>query len=134
VSDEFDVIVIGTGAGGGTVAHTIAQTGKRILLLERGDFLTGELGNWDPGPGFVDGQYISPDTWYDEAGTPLQPQVHYFVGGATKMYGRPCIGYARGTSASSRAPAKCGHLRRAWRQQRQPPQSPGNDKADLLGR
>ena len=87
VSDEYDVIVIGTGAGGGTLAHTIAQTGKRILLLERGDFLTKELGNWDPDPVFVDGQYISPDTWYDEDGTPFQPQVHYFVGGATKMYG-----------------------------------------------
>ena len=87
MSDDFDVIVIGTGAGGGTLAHTIAQTGKRILLLERGDFLTKELGNWDPGPVFVDGQYISPDTWYDGDGTPFQPQVHYFVGGATKMYG-----------------------------------------------
>ena len=87
MSDDFDVIVIGTGAGGGTLAHTIAQTGKRILLLERGDFLTKELGNWDPDPVFVDGQYISPDTWYDQDGTPFQPQVHYFVGGATKMYG-----------------------------------------------
>jgi len=87
VSDKFDVIVIGTGAGGGTLAHTIARTGKRILLLERGDFLTRELGNWDPGPVFVDGRYISPDTWYDGDGTPFQPQVHYFVGGATKMYG-----------------------------------------------
>jgi choline dehydrogenase-like flavoprotein len=87
VSDDFDVIVIGTGAGGGTLAHTIAQTGKRILLLERGDFLTKELGNWDPDPVFVDGRYISPDTWSDEDGTPFQPQVHYFVGGATKMYG-----------------------------------------------
>ena len=62
MSDNFDVIVIGTGAGGGTLAHTIAQTGKRILLLERGDFLTRELGNWDPGPVFVDGRYISSDT------------------------------------------------------------------------
>ena len=87
MSDDFDVIVIGTGAGGGTLAHTIAHTGKRILLLERGDFLTRELENWDPGPVFVDGRYISPDTWYDEDGTPFQPQVHYFVGGATKMYG-----------------------------------------------
>ncbi|MGO8958972.1 MAG: GMC oxidoreductase [Streptosporangiaceae bacterium] len=87
MSDDFDVIVIGTGAGGGTLAHTIAQTGKRILLMERGDFLTKELGNWDPDPVFVDGHYISPDTWYDQDGTPFQPQVHYFVGGATKMYG-----------------------------------------------
>jgi choline dehydrogenase-like flavoprotein len=87
VPEEFDVIVIGTGAGGGTVARTIAPSGRRILLLERGNFLTREKANWDPGPVFVDGRYISPDTWYDGDGTPFQPQVHYYVGGATKMYG-----------------------------------------------
>jgi len=87
VSDDFDVIVIGTGAGGGTLAHTLASSGKRILMLERGDFLAKELDNWDPVPVFVDGRYISSDTWYDADGTPFQPQVHYVVGGATKMYG-----------------------------------------------
>jgi choline dehydrogenase-like flavoprotein len=87
VADDYDVIVVGTGAGGGTLAHTLAPTGLRMLLLERGNFLTRELENWEPGPVFVDGRYISPDTWYDRDGTPFQPQVHYFVGGATKMYG-----------------------------------------------
>jgi choline dehydrogenase-like flavoprotein len=87
VAQDFDVIIVGTGAGGGTLAHTLAPTGKQILLLERGDFLTRETANWDPGPVFVDGRYISADTWYDRDGTPFQPQVHYFVGGATKMYG-----------------------------------------------
>ena len=87
MSQDFDVIIVGTGAGGGTLAHTLAATGKRILLLERGTFLTREAANWDPGPVFVDGRYISSDTWYDGDGTPFQPQVHYFVGGATKLYG-----------------------------------------------
>jgi choline dehydrogenase-like flavoprotein len=87
VAEDFDVIIVGTGAGGGTLAHTIAPSGKRILLLERGGFLPREMENWDPGPVFVDGRYISTDTWYDGDGTPFQPQVHYFVGGATKMYG-----------------------------------------------
>jgi choline dehydrogenase-like flavoprotein len=87
VSDEFDVIVVGTGAGGGTVAQTIARSGKRILLLERGNFLIRELENWDPGEVFVDGRYMSSDTWYDAEGKPFQPQVHYYVGGATKLYG-----------------------------------------------
>jgi choline dehydrogenase-like flavoprotein len=45
------------------------------------------MDNWNPKPVFVDGKYISRDTWYDSAGQPFQPQVHYFVGGATKMYG-----------------------------------------------
>ena len=46
--ERYDVIIIGTGAGGGTLAHTLALTGKKILLLERGDFLPREMGNWDP--------------------------------------------------------------------------------------
>ncbi len=87
MSDEYDVIIIGTGAGGGTLAHTLAPSGHRILLLERGDFLPREMDNWNPDAVFVDGKYISPDTWYDSAGTAFQPQVHYFVGGATKLYG-----------------------------------------------
>ena len=87
MTEEYDVIVIGTGAGGGTLAHTIAPSGKKILLLERGNFLPREMANWDPGEVFADGKYISPDTWYDADGKPFQPQVHYFVGGATKMYG-----------------------------------------------
>ena len=85
--EGFDVIVVGTGAGGGTLAHSLAASGKRILLLERGDFLPREMPNWDPNAVFVDGRYISAETWFDADGTPFQPQVHYFVGGATKLYG-----------------------------------------------
>ena len=85
--EDYDVIIIGTGAGGGTLAHTLAPSGKRVLLLERGDFLPREMDNWSPEAVFVDGKYVSPDTWYDPAGRPFQPQVHYFVGGATKLYG-----------------------------------------------
>ena len=87
VTDHYDVIIVGSGAGGGTLAHTLAPSGMRILLLERGDFLTRETDNWNPGPVFVDGKYISQDTWYDADGQPFQPQVHYFIGGATKLYG-----------------------------------------------
>src|SRR5262245_29982433 len=87
MAEQYDVIVIGSGAGGGTLAHTLAPSGKRILLLERGDFLPRETENWSPEPVFLDGRYISPDTWFDADGTPFQPQVHYFVGGATKLYG-----------------------------------------------
>ena len=83
----YDVIVIGTGAGGGTLARHLAPSGKRVLLLERGDWLPREPENWSTADVFVDGRYISPDTWYDEKGKAFQPQVHYFVGGATKLYG-----------------------------------------------
>ena len=84
---QYDVIIIGTGAGGGTLAYTLAPTGKRILLLERGDFLPREKENWDPEAVFAENRYTSNDIWYDSKGKPFQPGVHYFVGGATKVYG-----------------------------------------------
>jgi choline dehydrogenase-like flavoprotein len=85
--DSYDLIIIGTGAGGGTLARHLAPSGKRILLLERGDWLCREPQNWSAAEVFVENRYVSPDTWYDADERPFQPQVHYFVGGATKLYG-----------------------------------------------
>jgi choline dehydrogenase-like flavoprotein len=59
VTEHYDVIIAGSGAGGGTLAHTLAPSGKRILLLERGNFLPRETHNWNPGSVFVDGRYMS---------------------------------------------------------------------------
>ena len=66
--DDYDVIIIGTGAGGGTLARHLAPSGKRILLLERGDWLPREPQNWAAQDVFVDNRYVSPDTWYDDSG------------------------------------------------------------------
>jgi choline dehydrogenase-like flavoprotein len=85
--NTYDVVIVGTGAGGGTLARRLAPSGKRILLLERGDWLPREPQNWSTADVFIDNRYISPDTWYDARGKAFQPQVHYFVGGATKLYG-----------------------------------------------
>jgi len=84
---EYDVLIIGSGAGGGTLARRLAPSGKKILLLERGDFLKREAENWSAEAVFVQNRYISPDSWKDKEGRSFQPQVHYFVGGATKLYG-----------------------------------------------
>ena len=67
--------------------QTLAASGKRILLLERGNFLPRELENWDPKAVFVENRYISKETWLDADGKAFQPQIHYFVGGTTKVYG-----------------------------------------------
>jgi choline dehydrogenase-like flavoprotein len=83
----YDVIIVGSGAGGGTLARHLAPSGKRILLLERGDWLRREPENWRSENVFVENRYVSPDTWYDAHGKSFQPQSHYFVGGATKMFG-----------------------------------------------
>ena len=64
--DSYDVIIIGSGAGGGTLARHLAPSGKRILLLERGDWLPREPSNWSAHDVFVDNRYVSEDTWYDE--------------------------------------------------------------------
>ena len=85
--DRFDVIIIGTGAGGGTLAHALAPTGKRILLLERGDFVRREKANWDPRTVNVEGRYQTKEVWHDREGKPLHPHTNYAVGGNTKFYG-----------------------------------------------
>jgi choline dehydrogenase-like flavoprotein len=86
-SADYDVIIIGTGAGGGTLAHRLAPSGKRILLLERGDYLPREPENWDSGAVFVRSRYKTTEEWYDKDGRPFHPGAHYWVGGNTKVYG-----------------------------------------------
>jgi choline dehydrogenase-like flavoprotein len=87
MAEQYDVIIIGSGAGGGTLAHRLAASGKRILILERGDWLPREQENWDAEEVFVKNRYVPTETWYDKNGKGFQPGVHYWVGGATKVYG-----------------------------------------------
>ena len=68
MTDDYDVIIVGSGAGGGTLAHRLAPSGKRVLILERGDWLPREVENWDAEAVFVDNRYVSADTWFDERG------------------------------------------------------------------
>src|SRR6516225_9618239 len=68
---QFDIIIIGTGAGGGTLAFALAPLGKRILLLERGEYVPREKDNWNPRVVNVDGKYQTKDIWQDEGGQPL---------------------------------------------------------------
>ncbi|MDL2075196.1 GMC family oxidoreductase [Streptomyces sp. GXMU-J15] len=84
---HYDVIIIGTGAGGGTLAHRLAPSGKRILILERGGYLPRERDNWDSTAVFVKGRYRAPEFWYDKHGNSFPPEVNYYVGGNTKFYG-----------------------------------------------
>ncbi len=84
--NHYDIIIIGTGAGGGTLAHHLAPTGKKILILERGDFLPKEVQNWDPWA-VAKGRYKTTEMWQDKDGNAFSPYQHYFVGGNTKMYG-----------------------------------------------
>jgi choline dehydrogenase-like flavoprotein len=85
--EHYDVIIIGTGAGGGTLAHRLAPTGKRILLLERGGYLPREPENWDSREVFGKDRYVTEESWYDKDGQPFKPHAQYYVGGNTKVYG-----------------------------------------------
>ena len=87
MAQHYDVIVIGTGAGGGTIAHRLAPSGRRILMLERGDYLPRERDNWDSNAVFVRGKYRAPEFWYDQHGREFPPELNYYVGGNTKFYG-----------------------------------------------
>jgi choline dehydrogenase-like flavoprotein len=87
MSTQYDVIIIGTGAGGGTLAHRLAPSGKRILLLERGDYVPREKANWDTRAVSVEARYQTREVWRDKDGKPLHPHTNYNVGGNTKFYG-----------------------------------------------
>jgi choline dehydrogenase-like flavoprotein len=83
----FDVVIIGSGAGGGTIARELAPTGKRILIVERGDFIPQEEQNWNPAAVWKDLRYRTTETWLDASGQPFVPYTHYCVGGNTKFWG-----------------------------------------------
>ena len=86
-NNHYDVIIIGTGAGGGTLLHRLAPTGKRILVLERGDYVPREKANWDSHAVNVSARYHTKEVWRDKDGKALHPHTNYYVGGNTKFYG-----------------------------------------------
>ena len=83
----FDIIIIGSGAGGGTVARELAGTGAKILIVERGGFVPQEDHNWNPSSVWRDLRYRTTETWLDESGQSFRPYTHYCVGGNTKFWG-----------------------------------------------
>ena len=83
---HYDIIIVGTGAGGGTLAQKLAPTGKKILILERGDFMPLEEQNRSDVDIFKRERYHAPEQWYDSEGEPFSPQMNYAVGGNTKIY------------------------------------------------
>ncbi|MFZ6013011.1 MAG: FAD-dependent oxidoreductase [Bacteroidota bacterium] len=87
MNTKYDIIIIGSGAGGGTLAYKLAPSGKKILIIERGDYIPKERENWDAREVFTKGRYRTTEKWYDKEDNPFSPFTHYNVGGNTKMYG-----------------------------------------------
>src|SRR5580698_3855012 len=85
---EADIVIIGSGMGGSTLALALRDTGARVLVVERGDFLPRDDANWSLEEVFVRHRYKNAEPWYDGvAGRPFEPGVHYYVGGNTKVFG-----------------------------------------------
>ncbi len=91
MSMHYDVIIIGSGAGGGTLAWALAPSGKKILLLERGDYIPREKQNWDSHAVVVENRYHITEAWRDKKGDEFHAGAHYCVGGNTKFYGAALI-------------------------------------------
>ena len=87
MSKPYDIIIIGSGAGGGTMAHALASTGANILVLERGDFVPSEPENWNPESVWKQLRYRTKERWLDQNGNAFSPYTHYCVGGNTKFWG-----------------------------------------------
>lgn len=85
--EHYDIIIIGSGAGGGTLARKLAGTGKRILILERGGYVPREKDNWNSRIVNLEAKYNTKEVWHDKDGKPLHPHTNYNVGGNTKFYG-----------------------------------------------
>lgn len=87
IDDQYyDVIIIGTGAGGGTLVRKLAPTGKKILLLERGELIYRESSELIDTEIFKKEQFHAPESWQDNTGEPFNPQTYYAVGGNTKIW------------------------------------------------
>jgi choline dehydrogenase-like flavoprotein len=84
---RYDVIIVGSGAGGGTLAYDLAPTGKRILIVERGEYVPREPENWSTEAVVRHDRYHTKEQWRDASGQPFHPATNYYVGGNTKFYG-----------------------------------------------
>ncbi len=87
MNQNYDIIIVGTGAGGGTLAYALKDSGLKVLILERGDFMPQEAENWSAQAVFSNKRYKPKEQWYDDKGNPFTPGVNYYVGGNTKIYG-----------------------------------------------
>ena len=86
-TEHFDIVIIGSGAGGGTIAHALANSDARILILERGDEVPREAQNWEPEAVWKYLRYRTTERWLDADGQEFLPYTHYCVGGNTKFWG-----------------------------------------------
>lgn len=95
MSDTPDIVIIGSGIGGSTMAAGLAPSGVRIVILEAGDRLVDRPENRDQRAIFQRGYFRPKESWYDGKGSAFSPGNYYNVGGNSKFYGAVLVRYRR---------------------------------------
>jgi choline dehydrogenase-like flavoprotein len=91
--ETTDIVIVGSGIGGATLAAGLAGSGARITILERGERLADGHEARDARAIFLRGCYRPKETWYDHTGAAFNPGNYYYVGGNSKFYGAVLIRY-----------------------------------------
>src|SRR6185295_8941706 len=91
---RYDAIIIGSGAGGSAAAYHLTQTGKKVLLLEKGLLLPRDGSTLDVDTVMRRGAYLSDEAWIDRHGQRTVPEEHFNLGGKTKWYGAALLRFA----------------------------------------
>jgi choline dehydrogenase-like flavoprotein len=93
-SERYDVIIVGSGAGGAAAAYKLARAGNRVLMLEKGRHLPKDGSTLDTKQVFKEGKFKNKEPWLDGHGGHLIPDEHYNVGGKTKWYGAALLRFS----------------------------------------
>jgi choline dehydrogenase-like flavoprotein len=88
-----DILIIGSGMGGATLAAALAPSGRRIVILERGEYLQDCAEARDPWAVFGSGHFSPKESWQDAGGGSFQPNNYYHPGGNSKFYGAVLMRY-----------------------------------------
>ena len=100
---HYDVIVIGTGAGGATLAAELAEGGRSVLVLERGQSIPpGDLQSTGTEL-FRKERFHPKESWFGTDGDPFPPQMLYGLGGNTKIWWHVAVLFSKGRDWGSRA-------------------------------
>jgi choline dehydrogenase-like flavoprotein len=91
IRSSYDVVIVGAGVGGGTMANQLAKAGAKVLVIERGTRLPREADNWSVKAVFHEKRYTTKETWRDRDGQEFNPSTYYYVGGNSKFFGTATI-------------------------------------------
>jgi choline dehydrogenase-like flavoprotein len=93
-TQRYDVIIVGSGAGGAAAGYKLAKAGRSVLMLEKGKHLPRDGSTLDTRQVFKEGKFKNREPWSNGHGGALMPDEHYNVGGKTKWYGAALLRFS----------------------------------------